>query len=63
MASRYAGTYPVHCPADGCTESSFYSVSTLADRKRIAADQKRSEHGGLYCCMCDDLCECIGDER
>ena len=42
MASRYAGTYPVHCPADGCTESSFYSVSTLADRKRIAADQKRS---------------------
>lgn len=21
------------------------------------------EHGGLYCCLCDDLCECIGGER
>ena len=42
MTSRYAGTVRVICPADDCTESTFYNVSTLADRKRIAANQKRS---------------------
>jgi hypothetical protein len=40
MGSRYAGTMRVVCP--DCNESTFYSVSTLADRKRIHANQKRS---------------------
>lgn len=41
MASRYAGTVPLRCPEDGCTESAFRTVSTLADRREVAADQKR----------------------
>jgi hypothetical protein len=41
MSGRYAGNMRVICPAEGCTEITFYAVSTLADRRRIAADQKR----------------------
>lgn len=42
MSGRYAGNVRVICPGDDgrCTESTFYAVSTLADRKRIAADQR-----------------------
>jgi hypothetical protein len=43
MSGRYAGTKVVRCPGvndQGCTETTFYNVSTLADRKRIAADQR-----------------------
>lgn len=40
MASRYAGTMRITCT--DCTESTFYQVSTLADRQRIAANQKRN---------------------
>jgi hypothetical protein len=42
MASRYAGTMRVVCPGEGCPESTFYNVSTLEDRRRVAANQKRS---------------------
>lgn len=42
MASRYAGTVTLRCPAEGCIETAFRTVSTLADRRQVAADQKRS---------------------
>jgi len=41
MASRYAGTVTFRCPGDGCTETAFRTVSTLADRRRAAEDQQR----------------------
>lgn len=44
MSGRYAGTKVVRCPGvndEGCTETTFYKVSTLTDRKRIAAKQER----------------------
>lgn len=43
MSGRYAGNVRVICPGDDgrCTEVAFYGVSTLADRKQLATDQKR----------------------
>lgn len=41
MANRYAGIVTLRCPAEGCIETAFRTVSTLADRQQVTADQKR----------------------